>query len=304
MKTQQRRPLGVMGGVMALTLLCGCEKPTEFVPPPPPEVTVQQSQTRQIVDHVNFTGNTRAMATVELRARVSGYLQRIVFEDGALVQQGDLLFVIEPAPFQAILESRLADLERARAALQLAQVEFRRNQRLQQKTIVSQQDLDQRRADLATAKADVAVAQAAVTNAQLDLDYTEIRAPISGRIGRHLVDVGNLIQSEQTLLATIESMDPIYAHFYVSESDLLRFRQMIRDHELPDPQQQPPSCDSDCPTKRGIRMKAASTFATLASTPIPVPFSCGRAFPIPPRCCCPDSLSACKHPLAPPSHAL
>jgi multidrug efflux pump subunit AcrA (membrane-fusion protein) len=132
MKTWQRSAVGAMCVVGILALICGCENPTAFVPPPPSDVTVQQPQQRQIVDQVNFTGNTQATATVELRARVSGYLQRIAFEDGALVQQGDLLLVIEQAPFQATLEARRADLERARAALQLAQVEFRRNERLQQ----------------------------------------------------------------------------------------------------------------------------------------------------------------------------
>jgi RND family efflux transporter MFP subunit len=250
-----------------LTLLYGCEKPTHFVPPPPPEVTVQQPRTRQIVDHVNFTGNTQATASVELRARVSGYLQRIDFEDGALVQQGDLLFVIEQAPFQATLESRKADLERARAAMQLAQAQFRRNQSLQQKRVVSQQDLDERRADLAAAKANVAVAQAAVTNAQLDLDYTEIRAPITGLIGRHLVDVGNLVQVQETLLATIESMNPINAYFSVSESDLLRFRQMIRDNELPDPQKQPPLMRLGLSNEKGYPHEGHVDFRDLGLNP-------------------------------------
>ena len=171
---------------------------------------------------------------------MSGYLQRIEFVDGAFVHKGDVLFVIEPEPFQAVLEARNADLERAKAALQLAQVELKRSELLQQRNIATQQEVDQRRADLATARANVAVAQAAVTTAQLDVDYTKIRAPISGRIGRHLVDIGNLIQAQQTVLATIVSINPIHAYFYVSESDLLRFRQMIRDNELPDPQDQPP----------------------------------------------------------------
>ena len=151
--------------VFLLIAVYGCERRSEFVPPPPADVTVQQPQRRDIVDHVNFTGNTRATATVELRARVNGYLQQIAFEDGAFVNQGELLFVIEPAPFQAALEARIADLERAKALLQLAQVELRRNETLEQRRIVSQQDVDQRRADLSTARANVAVAQAAVTNA-------------------------------------------------------------------------------------------------------------------------------------------
>jgi multidrug efflux pump subunit AcrA (membrane-fusion protein) len=92
-----------VGGALILTMIGGCERRGEFVPPPPPEVTVQQPQWREIVDHINFTGNTRATTTVELRARVSGYLQRIAFEDGAFVDKGDVLFVLEPMPFQAVL---------------------------------------------------------------------------------------------------------------------------------------------------------------------------------------------------------
>ena len=253
--------------VFLLIAVYGCERRSEFVPPPPAEVTVQQPQSRDIVDHVNFTGNTRATATVELRARINGYLQQIAFEDGASVKQGDLLFVIEPAPFQAALEARIADLERAKAILQLAQVELRRNETLEQRKIASQQDVDQRRADLSTARANVAVAQAAVTNAQLDLDYTEIRAPVSGRIGRHLVDVGNLIQSQQTLLATIESIDPIHAYFYVSESDLLRFRQMIRDHELPDPEEKPPLMRLGLSNENGFPHEGYVDFRDLGVNP-------------------------------------
>jgi RND family efflux transporter MFP subunit len=267
MKTWWQGNLGAVCGVVVLTVLGGCEKRSEFVPPPPPEVTVQRPQSRAIVDHVNFTGNTRATATVELRARVSGYLQRIAFEDGASVKQGELLFVLEQAPFKAVLESKAADLERAKAAMQLAQAELKRTERLQQKNIASQQDVDQRRADMAAARANVAVAQAAVTNAQLDLDYTEIRAPITGHIGRHLVDVGNLIQDQETLLATIESTDPIDAYFYVSESDLLRFRKMIRDNELPDPRQKPPLIRLGLANEQGFPHEGHINFRDLGVDP-------------------------------------
>jgi RND family efflux transporter MFP subunit len=267
MKTGWRGKIWALCTVVLLSAMYGCERPSEFVPPPPPEVTVQQPQTRDIVDHANFTGNTQATATVELRARINGYLQQIAFEDGASVKQGDLLFVIEPAPFQAALEARSADLQRAKAALQLAQVELKRNELLEQKKIASQQDVDQRRADLSTTRANVAVAQAAVSNAKLDLDYTEIRAPVTGRIGRHLVDVGNLVQSQQTLLATIESIDPIYAYFYVSESDLLRFRQMIRDNELPDPEEKPPLMRLGLANEKGFPHEGYVDFRDLGVNP-------------------------------------
>ena len=271
-KTSWQGALGAIGVVLPLTVFNGCEKPSEFVPPPPPEVTVQRPQTRQLVDHVNFTGNTRATARVELRSRVSGYLQHIAFEDGALVKKGELLFVLEQAPFKATLASKAADLERAKAAMQLARVELNRTERLLQKNIAPQQDVDQRRAAMAAARANVEVAQAAVTNAQLDLDYTEIRAPITGYIGRRLLDVGNLIQDEQTVLAVIETTDPIDAYFYVSESDLLRFRKMIRDNELPDPQKKPPLIRLALATKEAFPTKVMWIFATSVWIPIPAPF--------------------------------
>jgi RND family efflux transporter MFP subunit len=300
----QRQYIGVVIGLFALTLLCGCDKPTQFVPPPPPEVTVQQPQTRRIVDHVNFTGNTQATANVELRARVSGYLHRIAFEDGALVQQGDLLFVIEQAPFQATLQSRKADLERAQAALQLAQVDFKRNQLLRQKEVVSQQDVDERRADLAAAQANVAVAKAAITNAQLDLDYTEIRAPITGHIGRHLVDVGNLVQSQQTLLATIESIDPIYAYFNVSESDLLRFRKMIRDNELPDPQKQPPRIRLELSNEKDYPHEGHVDFRDLGLNPDTGTILVRARFPNPNRVLLPGLFVRLQAPVGAPKPRL
>lgn len=304
MITWQRTYIGAISGALVLTLLYGCEKPTQFVPPPPPEVTVQQPQTRRLVDHVDFTGNTQATATVELRTRVSGYLQRVAFEEGALVQQGALLFVIEQAPFQATLESSMADLQRAQAAMQLAQVEFRRNQRLRQKTIVSQQDLDERRADLAAAKANVAVAQAAVTKSKLDLDYTEIRAPITGFIGRHLVDVGNLVKSQDTLLATIKSMDPIYAYFYVSESELLRFRKMIRDNELPNPQKQPPLIRLGLSNEKGYPHEGHVDFRDLGLNPDTGTILVRARFPNPDRVLLPGLFVRLQAPVGAPKPRL
>jgi RND family efflux transporter MFP subunit len=193
-----------------------------------------------VADSIEFIGSTRAVATVELRSRVNGYLEQILFEDGATVKEGDLLFVIEQAPFHVALDAAKAELQRAEAALQFEQTEYRRIEPLVARKAVTQSELDTRAAELAKAQASVAVAQAAVRRAELDLAYTEIRAPISGRIGQHLVDVGSLVQAEQTLLAKIESIDPIHAYFNVSESDLLRFMRMIRENKLPDPVEHPP----------------------------------------------------------------
>jgi RND family efflux transporter MFP subunit len=205
------------------TLLVGCAPQNQFVPPPPPKVTVARPVQREVADSLVFTGWTEAPKKVDLRARVSGYLDQVLFEDGAKVTEGDLLFVIEQRPFRTALAAAEAELQKARAALQLATSEYNRAVRLKERNATTQAELDVAAAQLETGKANVAAADAMVRKANSDLSYTEIRSPITGRIGRHMVDEGNLVSTEQTLLATVESYDPIYAYFSVSESDLLRY---------------------------------------------------------------------------------
>lgn len=201
----------------------GCAPKNQFVAPPPPEVTVAKPIEREVADALTFTGWTQATAAVDLRTRVNGYLEKVFFDDGAMVEKDQLLFVLEQAPFKTALAAADAELLKARAALQLAESEYNRTVPLVERQAKTQADLDVASAELATAQANVTAAEAAVQKAKLDLSYTEIRSPIKGRIGRHLVDVGNLVQSEQTSLANVESYDPIYAYFSVGESDLLRY---------------------------------------------------------------------------------
>src|SRR5262249_24081470 len=156
-----------------------------------------------------------------------GYLQRIAFQDGAFVKEGDLLFVIEPAPFEAALEAAQAAVQKSEATEQLAIANLTRTEKLKEQNATTAQQLDVQAAERNTAKADVATAKASLRQAELNLSYTELRAPISGRIGRHLVDIGNLVQAETTPLAIIENLSPIHAYFNVSESDLLRFMEMV-----------------------------------------------------------------------------
>ena len=203
----------------------GCEQPNQFVPPPPPEVTVAQPLEREVVNYAEYTGTTEALKTVEIRARVNGYLQRIAFEDGAVVEEGDLLFQIDPRPFQAALDAAEANLQKARSALQLEQAELARAEDLARRSAITEQQLDVQRAELARAEAEVSAAGAQIRQARLDLGYAEVRAPFTGRVGRHLVDVGNLVQAEQTVLARLEAFSPIYVYFYASERDVLRLRQ-------------------------------------------------------------------------------
>ncbi len=245
----------------------GCEPRNKFVQPPPPEVTVAQPLTAKVAESIDFTGTTEARKSVQIRARITGYLQRITFEDGATVKEGDLLFVIEPAPFEADFEAAQAALQKAEAMEQLAKVNLERALQLQKDRAIAQQEVDADRAEVATATANVKSAQAALRKAKLDLNYTEIRAPISGRIGRHLVDIGNLVNKEQTELAVIENIDPIYAYFNVSEAVLLRFMALVREKKLPDPSVSPPVINLGLQNEAGFPHKGYLDFTDLGVDP-------------------------------------
>jgi RND family efflux transporter MFP subunit len=219
-----RRIQTTMGLMLAAAgALLGCAPQNQFVPPPPPKVTVAKPVEREVADSLVFTGWTEAPKKVDLRTRVSGYLDQVLFEDGAKVTEGDLLFVIEQRPFRTALAAAEAELQKAQAALQLATSEYNRAVQLKERNATTQAELDVAAAQLETGKANVAAADAMVRKAKSDLSYTEIRSPITGRIGRHMVDEGNLVSTEQTLLGTVESYDPIYAYFSVGERDLLKY---------------------------------------------------------------------------------
>lgn len=196
--------------------------------PPPPEVTFANPVFQEIVEWDEYPGQFEAAEYVQIRAQVSGYLQSIHFKDGQMVKQGDLLYVIDKRPFQIDLESALAQREEAQAQLRLANRQMERWEKLLQGDVVPETDYDDRVEAVSSARAAVAAAEAAVHSAELNLDYTEIRAPISGRIGRHLVDIGNLViggsSSETTMMATIVSLDPIHFTFDVSEANFLAYQ--------------------------------------------------------------------------------
>jgi multidrug efflux system membrane fusion protein len=233
------RSVALLLGTTALTL-AGCGQRNALVAPPPPEVTVAKPASEEVLDYLEFTGSTRAVEAVRIRARVMGYLKSIEFEDGANVKAGDLLFVIEPEPFEAALASTKANQQKAEAALTLAEANIERAQPLVARKAITDAEMDVMEASRATAAADVAAAKAAVRQAELNLGYTRIRAPISGRIGRHKVDVGNLVQAEATELTTLESYDPIHVYFSVSEGDVLQLMGMSRDGQIESLRENPP----------------------------------------------------------------
>jgi RND family efflux transporter MFP subunit len=220
---RERLPLmRMLPWLLIIGAAVGCAPRNEYVAPPPPQVTVAQPVERNVTDYLEFTGGTRAIDTVQIRARVNGYLKEIKFEDGQDVEQGDLLLVVDPKPFKVALASAEASLQKAEARLVLANADLKRTMPLVERGALPQQELDVKRADVATAQADVGTAKAAIDEAQLNLDYTEVRAPISGRVGQHMLDIGNLVQAETTILARIESYEPIHAYFAVGEKDVLR----------------------------------------------------------------------------------
>ncbi|MGA0597745.1 efflux RND transporter periplasmic adaptor subunit [Enterovirga sp. CN4-39] len=193
--------------------------------PPPPAVSVAKPVVKKIVEQDDFIGRFDAVDTVDLRARVTGYLEKVHFEDGAIVKAGELLFTIDPRPYETALRSAQASLASATARSEFAQTDLERATTLQRTGNISEQLADQRRQALQTAQSEADSARAAIDRAKLDLEYTQIRAPISGRISRRLVSVGNLIQPNETLLTTMVSLDPIYFYFDVDERAYLAYLQ-------------------------------------------------------------------------------
>ena len=198
---------------------------------PPPTVEVAEPLQREIVDYNEFTGRFIPVRDVVLQARVSGYLTRIAFTEGQSVREGDLLYQIDPRPFQATLASAEAELRAAQARRALARVEAERARTLASRQIGSEQEYDRSRASFAEAVANVSIAEAAVENAELELEFTRIVAPISGRISATRVDVGNLVTAGgmgMEGLATIVSTDPVEFTFAVSEAQYLDYVRLAR----------------------------------------------------------------------------
>jgi RND family efflux transporter MFP subunit len=213
-------------------LLAACQQQQAVPPPPPPKVTVSQPVAREVVEWDEYTGRLEAVESVEVRARVSGYLQSVNFTDGAIVKKGALLFVIDPRPYQAELNRTKAALEQAMARYERTQKDFARAQQLIKSRAMSQEDVDTRAADQHEAQEAVQAARAAVEAAQLNVEFTQVRAPISGRISREFVTVGNLINggtADSTLLTRIVSLDPIYCYFDVDERSYLKYSRLWRD---------------------------------------------------------------------------
>jgi RND family efflux transporter MFP subunit len=226
--------IGWLCGVLLLSLMvlgCGGRLPV-VAPTTAPEVVVGQPVVKVVVDYEDFQGQTRAVADVEVRARVTGYLEKVLFTEGTEVKKGAPLFVIDPRPYAALLHSAEASFAQDRATLDLAKTEFARAEQLMPKNAIAGTDYDQAKNAVEVAKARIKSSEAAVETAKLNLDFCSIFAPVDGRISRQLIDPGNMVQADQTALTTIVTMDPIYAYFDEDERTMLRVRRLIRDGKV------------------------------------------------------------------------
>jgi multidrug efflux system membrane fusion protein len=216
-----------------LFLAGGCQKAGQAPPAPPPApVTVSQPVARDVVEWDEYQGRMDAVDMVEVRARVTGYLQSVNFKDGVEVKQGDLLFVIDPRPYQMDLDRAGADLQQAQTKFELASNDMARAQRLLKARAISEEEADARSKAERTSASAIESARAAVELAKLNMEYTRVTAPIGGRIGRKLITEGNLVngnQGQATLLTTIVSMDPIYCYFDVDERSIVKYQQLARE---------------------------------------------------------------------------
>ena len=222
-----------ISGLVVTLVLTACgdhNKPAAAkTPPPAPGVKIAQPLSRTTTEWDEYTGRVEAVNSVDLRARVGGYLEKVNFTAGDKVRKGDLLFQIDPKPYRAQLNFATAELERAKAKNELAKNDLQRAESLFREKAISAEEFDSRSKGLREAAAAVESAKANVYTAQINLDYTEIRAPISGRIGRELITAGNLVTGgDTTVLTNIVSTDPVYVYVDADEQSVLKYRRQAQ----------------------------------------------------------------------------
>jgi len=218
----RNRARAAMITLAILMASAACGDRSTFVPPPPPKVTVSQPVKQPVTDYLEFTGNTQAINTVQLKARVEGYLEKVFFKDGDRVKKGQLLLLIQPNTYEAKLKQAEAEILAQKAKLFHAQTEYVRFTKLVTQKAAAQTDVDNWLYQRDAAQAAVMSAEAQRDLARLNLSYTKVTSPFDGRIGRRLKDPGNLVGAgEATLLADVDQIDPLYVYFTINERDLL-----------------------------------------------------------------------------------
>jgi multidrug efflux system membrane fusion protein len=220
------KDLNVVAAFVSATLLVVSPLTAQEAAPPP--VTVAKPVVREVSDSDEFIGRFQAVDEVSVRARVGGYLDQVMFTDGSLVKKGDLLFVIDQRPFNAALNEATSALEVAKSTLTFADAQFKRVESLVQSGSQTVQTLDDRRRELLSAQANNRGAEARLERASLDLEFTKITSPLTGRVDRRLISTGSLVQADQTVLTTVVSLDPIDFYFDVDERRLLSYAEMAR----------------------------------------------------------------------------
>ena len=236
MKTRHAyRKLSILLTAVAAVAAVGCsDKHPELVTPPPPVVMVSNPVERTVTDYQVFTARTEAVESVDIKARVSGYLTEFLFKDGDLVKEGELLFKIDDRPYKAALDEAKANLEYAKAALIKAQADYDIGAavRKENPAAISEQEMNRRLGARDESAASVDQAKAALENAQLNYDWCTVAAPISGRINRHFVDIGNLVSQDVTTLTNIVSIQPIWAYFDVDQNTALDVQKLVAEGKI------------------------------------------------------------------------
>ena len=265
-------------------MLASCEKPAaQAATPTPPNVTAAVPVQKRLKEWDHFVGRTVSPETVHIRARVSGYLERIHVKDGADVKKGDLLFTIEPRSYKATVDRAAAELERAKTRLELAASEAKRAEGLVAAKAISAEDFEQRVNTRRGVDAEVRAAAAALELAKIDLDHTEVRAPIAGRISDARVREGNLIigddSNNSTLLTTVVSVDPIYCFFEVDERSSLKYRELYRQGKRDSALFGEVEAEMELHTEKGYPHKGVVEFVDNEISPNTGTIRCRAKFP-------------------------
>ena len=255
------RPRALAASSLLLTLLLsGCGKSAPPPAPPPPTITVARPVAKKVVEHNEYTGRMAAIQNVSVRPRVSGYITEIPFKEGNLVKKDDLLFVIDPRPYQAALGQAQGQLKLAQAQKELNDRNFTRAETLQATKVSSKEEFDQAATNRNQGDAQVATAQAAVDAAKLNLEFTQIKSPIEGRVSREDVTIGNLVASDSTVLTNIVSVDPIYAYADVDERAVLAYQKLIEEGKVKDARAAPVAVSVAVAGEQGFPHKGVIDF--------------------------------------------